>query len=495
MEGVTKKYGGLTALDNVSFQVRPGEIHALVGENGAGKSTLMKILGGIEKKDGGRVFFKGEEAGFHFPMDAINAGIAIIHQELSMLPSMNVMENIFMGRMPTRLGRIQWKKLEAESRRVLNQVGLEVNPYAVVNDLSISKRQLIEIAKALSIEAKLIIMDEPNSSLCDAETEILFRVIRDLKGRGISVIYVSHKIEEVLEISDRISSLRDGKFVGTIEKSQATVDSIIQMMVGRELNRERREHRTSGEVCLEAENLWGRGFKDVSFALRKGEVLGFSGLVGAGRSEVARAVFGAEPYTSGSLRIHGRKVRFKSPAEAIRNGLAMVPEDRKKLSLFLNNPISFNMTLAELPRLKRLGLIDGSRADSLVDDFIKKLRIKLGSPDHPVSSLSGGNQQKTILARWLATTPEILILDEPTHGVDVGAKAEIYQLIHKLAGDGLSIILISSELPEILTMADRVVVMHEGRVTGILEKEEISEENIMAHATACVAEGLEGVSV
>lgn len=495
VEGVTKLYGGLTALNNVSIDVKPGEVHALVGENGAGKSTLMKILGAIVKKDEGKIFFKGELVDFQAPKESISAGIAIIHQELSMLPSLNVIENIFMGRMPTRFGKIQWKKLEQETRKVLNLVDLDVDPYANVNDLSISKRQLIEIAKALSIDAKLIIMDEPNSSLSDSETKVLFQVIRDLKEKDISIIYVSHKIEEVLEISDRISALRDGQFVGTIDQKKATVDSIIHMMVGRDLNRERKNNHKIGDICLKAENLSGEGFNNVSFDLRKGEILGFSGLVGAGRSEVARSIFGAEPFTSGKLTIYGKTLRFKSPAEAIKNGLAMVPEDRKKLSLFLQNPISFNMSIAELPRLKKKVLIDYKKVDSIIKDFTDKLKIKMATPDHPVSSLSGGNQQKTILARWLATNPDFLILDEPTHGVDVGAKSEIYQLIHNLATEGLSILLISSELPEILAMSDRVVVMSEGSVTAILNRNEMTEENIMAYATNSVESESLGVRV
>lgn len=485
--GVTKKYGGLTALDNVSFDVLPGEVHALVGENGAGKSTLMKILGAIVEKDEGEILFKGEAVNFQYPKESIEAGIAIIHQELSMLPSLNVIENIFMGRMATRFGKIQWKKLEKDTREALAMVDLDVDPFSRVDDLSISQRQLIEIAKALSINSRLIIMDEPNSSLSDSETEVLFRVIGDLKQKGISVIYVSHKIEEVLRISDRISALRDGKYVGTVDKSEASVDSIIQMMVGRELNRERKQNREIGEVSLEADGLTGEGFNDVSFQLRKGEILGFSGLVGAGRSEVARAIFGAQPFSSGSLKINGKEHRFSTPAEAIKKGLAMVPEDRKKLSLFMGRAISFNMAIAELPRMKKKGIIDYGKVDEVIEEFIDKLQIKLGSPDHPVSSLSGGNQQKTILARWLATNPRFLILDEPTHGVDVGAKSEIYELIRNLAKEGLSIMLISSELPEILTMSDRVVVMHEGSVTGILDKEDMTEENIMAYATGAIS--------
>jgi ABC-type sugar transport system ATPase subunit len=491
VDGISKRYGGLQALDNVHLDVRPHEVHAVVGENGAGKSTLMKILGGIIKRDGGKIMFQGQEVDFDSPIESIMAGIAIIHQELSMLPTLNVIENVYMGRMPTKFGRVDWRALEQSTLQVLNQVGLDIDPYSIVNDLSISQRQLVEIAKAISINANLIIMDEPNSSLTETETERLFEVIEQLKQQGVAIIYVSHKIEEVLRISDRISVLRDGSYIGTIAQAEATLDNVIQMMVGRELKRDTAhiDHEV-GEIVLAVKGLRGERFQDVSFTVHRGEILGFAGLVGAGRSEVARAIFGADPFSSGEINLDGQSIRFHSPNEAIDHGLGMVPEDRKKLSLFMGMPIRFNMAMAEMPRKKMShnGLINHRRVGSIVREFVEKLNIKIGSLDDPVSSLSGGNQQKTVLARWLAIDPKLLILDEPTHGVDVGAKAEIYKLMRALSEEGISIILISSELPEILMMSDRVVVMREGRVTGILNRDQMTEDVIMACATYDVHE-------
>ncbi len=491
VDGISKRYGGLQALDTVHLDVRRQEVHAVVGENGAGKSTLMKILAGIVKRDGGRVIYQGKEVNFESPIESIMSGIAVIHQELSMLPTLNVIENVYMGRMPTRFGRVMWRELEQETLRVLEQVGLDIDPYIVVNDLSISQRQLVEIAKAISINANLIIMDEPNSSLTESETERLFEVIENLKQKGVSIIYVSHKIEEVLRISDRITVLRDGRFIGTVDKDEATLDKVIQMMVGRELKRDKTHiGHEIGELLLEVKGLTGTRFQDVSFTVHRGEIVGFAGLVGAGRSEVARAIFGADPFISGEIMLDGKPLRFHSPSKTIEHGVGMVPEDRKKLSLFMEMPIRFNMSMAELPRtrMSQNGIIKYREVGKVVEEFIKKLNIKIGSVDDPVSSLSGGNQQKTVLARWLATTPKLLILDEPTHGVDVGAKAEIYKLMRALSMEGICIMLISSELPEILMMSDRVVVMREGRVTGILNRDQMSEDVIMACATYDVHE-------
>ena len=493
VEGISKRFGGVQALENVDFDVRYGEVHALVGENGAGKTTLMNILGGIVKRDSGRILFKGQEVNFDSPIESIEAGIAVIHQELAMLPALDVVENVYMGRMPAQFGRIQWRTAERDTRQVLEMVGLKINPRVLVSKLSISQRQLVEIAKALSMNASLIIMDEPNSSLSETETERLFEVIERLKERNVAIIYVSHKIEEVLRIADRISVLRDGLQRGTQLKSEGSVDSIIQMMVGRELRRESfSDGHKIGAPRLEVKGLTSSYFQDVSFDVRQGEIVGISGLVGAGRSEVARAIFGADSYDKGEILLEGKRVRFNHPSDAIAHGLAMVPEDRKLLSLFMDMPVLFNMYLAELPRLSRLGLINQNRARQTASRFASQLSIKLASLDHPVRSLSGGNQQKTTLARWLATNPKLLILDEPTHGVDVGAKAEIYQLMRQLSAEGLSIILISSELPEILTMSDRVVVMHEGRVTAVLEREQCDEQTIMMYATGVGQNSLGG---
>lgn len=482
--GVSKRFGGVRALENVDFDVRYGEVHALVGENGAGKTTLINILGGIVERDSGRVVFKGQDVNFGRPTDSIQAGIAVIHQELAMMPALNVIENVYMGRMPSKFGRVSWKTAEQDTRAILDQVGLKINPRIEVSKLSVSQCQLVEIAKALSMNASLLIMDEPNSSLSETETERLFGVIDKLKKQGVAIIYVSHKIEEVLRIADRISVLRDGTYRGTLTPEDASVDKVIQMMVGREL---RRKHvpdgRQIGEVRLAVQNLSGERFHQVNFTIRKGEILGFAGLVGAGRSETARAIFGADRFSSGNILLDGKEVRFKSPDEAIRNGLAMVPEDRKGLSLFMNLSILFNISVAKLPELSRAGVVNNRRIAQMGSEFVDSLSIKLSNLNSSISSLSGGNQQKTILARWLATSPKLLILDEPTHGVDVGAKADIYQLIRNLAENGISIMLISSELPEILAMSDRVVVMYEGQVTGILDRSQCTEHTIMLYAT------------
>jgi len=484
VKGVSKRFGGVQALDNVDFDVRSGEVHALVGENGAGKTTLINILGGIEQRDHGQVLFKGQEVNFQRPTDSLTAGIAIIHQELAVLPQLNVIENVYMGRMPARYGRVLWRVAEQDTRKMLEIVGLNLDPRLLVGQLSISQRQLVEIAKALSMDASLLIMDEPNSSLAESETDRLFEVIDRLKQHGVAIIYVSHKNEEVLRIADRISVLRDGQYRGTQIRGEATVNKIIQMMVGRELRREHgTENRKIGPTRLKVSNLTGTRFRDVSFDISQGEILGFAGLVGAGRSEVARAIFGAETHESGQILFDGEPVQYHSPNDAIRGGLAMVQEDRKTLSLFMGLPVLLNISIAELPNLTRLGMINNRSVVSIAKNYIDKLSIKLGSVNNPVSSLSGGNQQKTILARWLATNPKLLILDEPTHGVDVGAKADIYQLMRYLSEQGISIMLISSELPEILAMSDRVVVMHEGRVTGILDRENLDEHTIMLYAT------------
>jgi ABC-type sugar transport system ATPase subunit len=483
VEGLTKSYGGLKALDGVSLEVRAAEVHAVVGENGAGKSTLMKVLGGITLRDAGRTELWGKEVSFVSPRESISAGIAIIHQELSVLPTLNVVENLYMGRMPARMWQVRWKEMDAQSRAALAQVGLEVDPHLLMSELSISQRQLVEIAKALSIRARLIIMDEPNSSLSETETERLFGVIASLKERGVSVIYVSHKIDEVLRIADRITVLRDGALVATVERAEATADSVIRMMVGRELDRAYVPHGTPGVVVLDVKGLSGRGFSDVSFDLRAGEILCFAGLVGAGRSETWRTIFGAQRRHAGEVVFLGRSVLFSSPYQAIAAGFAMVPEDRKKLSLFMDMPIWFNITLAGLPHMKRGVGIDRKRIRETVQSFVSSMAIKLRSSEEPVRNLSGGNQQKTVLARWLALAPKVLILDEPTHGIDVGAKSEVYELIRKLARSGIAVALISSELPEVIAMADRAVVMHEGRVTAVLQRPEIEEHRIMAYAT------------
>jgi ribose transport system ATP-binding protein len=484
VDGISKHFGGVQALKDVNFNLKYGEVHALVGENGAGKTTLINVLGGIVQRDSGRIIYQGEEVHFELPRQAIEAGTAIIHQELAMMPQLNVIENVYMGRMPTKNGRINWNKAEEDTRQMLDQVGLNINPRILVGNLTISQRQLLEIAKALSMKATLLIMDEPNSSLSESESEILFEVIKRLKERNVAILYVSHKIEEVLRIADRVSVLRDGQYRGTMLKEDASVDKIIHMMVGRDLlSAVTREDRSVGKVRLVVKELSSPSFNNINFTIHEGEIVGFAGLVGSGRSNVARAIFGDEPYDRGEILLDGKPVRFRHPSDAINNGIGMIQEDRKELSLFMGLSIQFNMSVAKLPELSRGGIIKRAEVKQNSDNYIDQLSIKLNSVNDPVSSLSGGNQQKTTLARWLAIDPKLLIMDEPTHGVDVGAKADIYELMRDLAEQGISIMLISSELPEIMTMSDRVVVMHEGEVTAILEQAECDEETIMIYAT------------
>lgn len=491
VEAVSKHFGGVHALRNIKLEVRAGEVHGVVGENGAGKTTLINILGGIIARDTGRIVLDGQEVAFGNPGESQHAGIAIIHQELATIPALTVMENVHMGRMQARHGIVDWGALATSTRRVLEQVGLDISPRRTVSTLGISQRQLVEIAKALVADAKLIIMDEPNASLTEHETERLFGVITRLKERGIGIIFVSHRIEEVIRISDRITVFRDGGYVGTVTRDEVTVTDIVGMMVGRELARvQRRPSRDQGEPLLEVRNLTRTAsppLRDISFTVHRGEILGFAGLLGAGRSETARAVFGADRFDSGEIMFKGSPTRFKSPKEAIAHHIGMVPEERKELALFMKMSISFNIGMASLPTRSRRGVVDRADQAALAETFATKLSIKLSSIDAPVNSLSGGNQQKTVLARWLATAPELLILDEPTHGVDVAAKADIYQLMQDLAADGLGIILISSELPEILAMSDRIVVMHEGRVTGVLDGRTATEAQIMELATGVVS--------
>lgn len=491
VQDVHKSFGGVHALRGVDFDLHKGEVHALVGENGAGKSTLMNVLGGIVQKDSGQVEFNGQSVHFAAPAESQAAGIAIIHQELAMLPSLSVMENIFMGRMPAKRGWVDRKAMEQRTRELLNEVGLTVAPQMRVKDLSTSQSQLVEIAKALSLNATLIIMDEPNSSLTEIETQRLFEVIRSLKAKGVAIIYVSHRIEEVLLIADRITVLRDGQYIGTLNKADATIDKVISMMVGRELQRTARgDGGHIGELLLEVRGLTRKGVvENVSFSLRRGEILGLAGLVGAGRSETVRMIFGADKRDSGEVFLENKPANFKSPNDALNHGLGMVPEDRKKMALFMSKPVRWNISMAQLPQISPRGLIRPRRESSLANDFVQRLRVRVPNVETLERNLSGGNQQKTVLARWLATNPRLLILDEPTHGVDVGAKAEIYEMMRELARQGIGIILISSELPEILAMSDRIVVMHEGRVTGVLDHSEATEDIIMAYATGVVGNG------
>jgi len=487
--GISKNFGGIQALSNVDLTLCRGEVHAVIGENGAGKTTLMNIFGGIIKQDKGILMFNGEIVDFNSPLEALKKGIASIHQELTMMPHLNVMENIFMGHMQkfsiSSHGIIKHHMLINSAREALDLINLFIDPKRSVKNLSISEQQGIEIIKALYSDASIIIMDEPNSSLTDFETKQLFNIIGKLTRRGVSVVYVSHKIDEVLQIADRITVLRDGLCVGALGKKEASVSRLFSMIAGRDMKDPHpRNCHTSDKILLRVNGLGGNGFHNISFDLFKGEILGFYGLVGSGRSELGHALFGAEPIVEGTVSLSDKPLFIDSPSEAIANGIAMVPEDRKEQALFMNLPVISNMTISHLPRLSHLNFyIRSSLEKRVINDYIRLLNIKLKNPTQPVNSLSGGNQQKVILARNLMINPRIIILDEPTHGIDVVAKEEIYQLIDRLAAKGMGIIFISSEIPEIMSVSDRIAVLHEGRLAGIIKREEVTEQKLIAYAT------------
>ena len=491
---VHKRYGGVHALRGASLAVRAGEVHALVGENGAGKSTLINILAGAVRRDAGRVSFAGHEVDFHTPRQSQASGIAVIHQDLATLPTLSVAENLSMGRMPSRSGWLDRGAMRRAAHDQLAQIGLGVDPRTPMRDLSLSQQQQVEIARALSAGAKLLVMDEPTSALTEFEAERLLEIVRQLRARGLAILYVSHRMAEVFAIADWITALRDGKYVGTVSAAASTPADVIGMMVGRDLAAAAVPNELSNhaEVVLDVRGVTRRlkgdrgsqvALHDVSLTVRRGEVVGLAGLVGAGRSEVARAIFGAEPFDEGEILLEGRRIRFRSPADAIQAGIAMVPEDRKGLALFLEEPVRSNITMVKLPLLARAGVVRRRRERALATEQSRRLRIRAPGIEAPVRSLSGGNQQKTVLARWLAMRPKLLILDEPTHGVDVGAKAEIYWIIRALAGEGVAILLISSELPEVLELSDRIVVMREGRVAATLDRSDADEHVVMRHAT------------
>jgi len=487
MEHISKQFPGVQALDDVTFEVVSGEVHALVGENGAGKSTLMKILTGVLPRDSGVMRWLGVPVEIDNPGRALGLGISMIHQELAVIPTLDVGQNIFLGREPTRskLGVIDWDVLYRAARRELARVGLDVDPRTPVQELSIAQRQMVEIAKALSFESRLIVMDEPTSSLTEREVETLFALIRNLKAQGVSVIFISHRLEEVFQVSDRVTVLRDGRHIGTAPLGELSVPDVVWMMVGREVTQvSAGAPPANGRVVLEVRDLSrGRALRDVSLQLRQGEILGMFGLVGSGRTDLARALFGADPIDQGEIWIEGRKVTINSPRDAIAHGLGFVPEDRKAQGLFLNMAVGQNVTISALGELERLGFIDFGRMRRLAQEYVERLDIRTPGLGQQVRNLSGGNQQKTVIARWLTLHPRVLILDEPTRGIDVGAKAEIHELMRALARDGVAVLMISSELPEILAVSDRIVVMREGRLVGELSRTEATQNQIMFHAT------------
>jgi ABC-type sugar transport system ATPase subunit len=498
-EDVHKRFGGVHALRGARLDVRSHEIHALVGENGAGKSTLINILAGAVRRDAGRVTLDGRDVDFASPAESQAAGIAVIHQELATLPSLSVSENVWMGRMPAKRGWLDRRTMDARTRALLDLVGLDVDPRVLVRDLSLSQQQLVEIAKALGAGARLVIMDEPTASLTEHEAARLHALTRRLREQGTAVLFVSHRLAEVFAIADRITVFRDGSHVATVSTDATSRGQVVEFMVGRAMSLETVATPVSdaAPAILEVRELSrrvpiGRGpsLHHISLTVRRGEIVGLAGLVGAGRSELARAIFGEDPFDSGDVLIEGRRVRFDSPAEALHAGVAMVPEDRKGLALFLGAPVRSNISMAVLPRLRRRGVISRRAERSLAREYVGRLRVTTPDIETPVRALSGGNQQKTVLARWLATKPRLLILDEPTHGVDVGAKAEIHDLIRDLASEGIAILLISSELPEVLALSSRIVVMREGRVVATLAHAEATERIVMLHATGSAGDAM-----
>jgi ABC-type sugar transport system ATPase subunit len=495
MAGIDKSFPGVQALAGVELEVQRGEVHALLGENGAGKSTLLKILAGALRPDAGAIELDGEPVVLETPHDAQARGIVTIYQEFNLVPSLSIAENVLIGREPVRFGFVDGTAMARRTRELTASVGLDVDPARLVADLSVAEQQMVEIARALSMEARLVVMDEPTSALSETEVARLFQLIRDLKARGISVIFVTHRLDEVMQICDRATVLRDGRLVGAADIAELSVDAIIHMMVGREVERlfQHRGHRAGGEVALRVEGLSRRGgprdphatvLDDVTLEVRKGEILGLAGLVGAGRTELARAIFGADRIDAGRILVDGQEVRIASPKDAIRHGIGLVPEDRKQQALFLALAVRHNLAIAALDRISSfLGLVDDRKEAALVEAYRERLGIRMASPGQEVASLSGGNQQKVVLARWLALGPRILIVDEPTRGIDVAAKAEVHQLLYDLADDGIAIIAISSELPEVLTISDRILTMREGRITGGVPAAEATEPRLMALMT------------
>ena len=486
MRGIDKSFGGNAVLKNAGFLLDDGEVHALMGENGAGKSTLMKILTGVYTKDAGQVIVDGKEVCYNNPQEAEKAGIVFIHQELNVLFDLTVEENMFLGKEIKKVfGICDRKAMRKRVQEILDMLGVDIDPTQRMDELSIGQQQMIEIAKALMVDAKVLIMDEPTAALTQSETEVLFKVVNSLRQKGVSIVYISHRMEEIFELCDRITILRDGTYIDTKRIADIDMNDIVKMMIGREIG-ERYPVRNSkiGDVAFEVKNLNCTGaFENVSFEVRAGEVLGVSGLMGAGRTEIMQAIFGNMPNVTGQLFLDGKEIKNKNPQQAIQNGIGFITEDRKVEGLMLEESIMKNISLANLGRISNGGVINKKKEQELVNKGIEELRIRCFGPQHECNNLSGGNQQKVIFAKWIYTNPKVLILDEPTRGVDIGAKKEIYNIINELAAKGVAIIMVSSELPEVLGMSDRVMVVREGEVRGILNKEEANQESIMTLAT------------
>ncbi|SFB74099.1 sugar ABC transporter ATP-binding protein [Tropicimonas isoalkanivorans] len=482
LENIVKTFPGVRALDGVSFAVMPGEVHALMGENGAGKSTLMKVLGGIHQPNEGQIFVEEQATVINTPLEAKAKGIVFIHQELSLAEELSVAENIYLGELPRKsFGRVDWNKLFAETNEILGKLNVSFDAKARVGDLSIANQQMVEIARALTVDAKAVIFDEPTASLTDAEKVVLFDVIADLKSQGVGIIYISHRMEEIFKITDRISVLRDGQYSGTLTTAQTNEDEVTQLMIGRSLDLSRNvSHGELGDVALEVRGLsCGHLYQDISFEVRRGEVVGFYGLVGAGRTEIAETLFGLRDPSAGTILLDGKEVRINSPAEAIAHGISLVPEDRKGQGLVLGMNCRDNMTLPQVDDLKAGPFVAEGAEVAIFDQYRDRLDIRTPGWRQLVGNLSGGNQQKIVIGKWLSMHPNVLILDEPTRGIDVGSKSEIHNLIRDLASQGYAVIVISSEMPEVLHVSDRIIAMYHGELIRTFSSEEVTEDNLI----------------
>lgn len=498
MENITKKFPGVTALDNVDFTLNKGEVHALLGENGAGKSTLMKILIGLYKPTSGKIWYNGNYIENNSVIEALNSNISMIHQELNPIQERSVMENIWLGREPkNKFGLVDHKEMFRMTEELLKRINLKVNPKQLVKELSVAKIQMLEIAKAVSYDAKLIIMDEPTSSLTDSEVDELFEIIRVLRDQNVGIIYISHKLDEIFEICDMVTIFRDGQFIETRKIEDIDHQTMINLMVGRELNELFPKTETEiGQTTLVVKNISdGKHFKNISFSAHEGEIIGFAGLVGAGRTEIMEALFGITDLVEGSVRVKGKELDLKDSSVAIKNGLAFLTEDRRKTGIFPMLGVGYNMISSSISDYEnKFKLLNPIKMKEDANAYVDTFRIKTPSVDAAIGNLSGGNQQKVLIAKWLLTNPDILILDEPTRGIDVGAKAEIYRNISRMAYTGKTILMISSELPEILGMSDKIIVMHEGRITGILENKNLTQEIILEYATGVKDDFAENIS-
>lgn len=482
MKNISKSYGGVHALKNVSLNIKKGEVLCLCGENGAGKSTLMKILAGVELPSNGEIFIRGKKVTIRKPSDAFNLGISMVHQELIQIEDMSIAENIYVGRYDTRAGFVDYQVLYRKTEELMKKLGVSLKPDSLVRQYNVANRQLIEIAKAMSHEVSILVFDEPTAPLTIEETQNLYQLIRKLRDDGIAVILISHRMEDIFAVGDRVAVLKDGENSGFLNVADCTVDDIVKLMIGRQMTQQfpKKTHQI-GETILEVRNLTNDHITNISFVLRKGEVLGIAGLVGAGRTELLRAIFGVDP-CEGEIILNGEKIQNKTPRQGLKRGFALVPEDRKDQGLILEQSIIQNLVLSVLKKISSFGIVDGKKEGGICEEYITKLRIRCAGRQMLVRMLSGGNQQKVVLGKCLASHPDILLLDEPTRGVDVGAKAEIYKIINDLASEGISIIVVSSEMTELQGISDRILVMHEGHLSGELSMDEASEEAIMRYA-------------